>query len=70
MEESIKLTVNDTVRAIERVIKQVKEWNDRSGPQEQQYINKRETALVITKLEEAQMWAYRMVKPQPGENSK
>ena len=57
MEETIQVYKNDTVRAIENQIEHVKKWskdNDSSNP--------RETALVITKLEEAMMWAYKMVK--------
>jgi len=58
MEETIELVVNDTVREIERVIKSTNEWRLNPGSR----VNPREAALVITKLEEAQMWAYRMVK--------
>lgn len=57
MEEEIKFYKNDAVRAIEKVIVSVNNWRDSGGS-----INPRETALVLTKLEEARFWAYVMVK--------
>lgn len=56
MEETIEYYKNDTVRAIEHVIGGVKSWQENNGR-----ANPRETALVITKLEEAKMWALQMV---------
>jgi hypothetical protein len=57
MEEVVEFYKNDTVRSIERVIAGVKAWRDGGG-----LANPRETALVITKLEEARMWALQMVR--------
>jgi len=57
MEEEVTLLKNDTVRGIEKLIDHVKKWQSEGGNS-----NPRETALVITKLEEAKMWAFHMIK--------
>lgn len=57
MQDTKTVYPNDTTRAIERLIKHLNEWkvnNPSSNP--------RETALVITKLEEAAHWSLEMVK--------
>ncbi len=56
MEETITLYKNDTVRSIEQTIESIKKWQALGG-----HSNPRETALVLTKLEEARMWAMYMV---------
>lgn len=56
MEETITIYKNDTVRGIERLIESIKKWQADGG-----YAKPRETALVITKLEEARFWALEMV---------
>lgn len=56
MEEEITFYKNDTVRAIEKIIASINNWKESGG-----YCNPRETALVLTKLEEARFWAYVMV---------
>ena len=56
MEEEITLAKNDTVRVIEAHIEHLVVWRA-DNPK----CNQRETALVITKLEEAMHWAYYMV---------
>jgi len=56
MEEKIEFYKNDTVREIESLIDSIKKWQSEGGSS-----NPRETALVITKLEEAKMWALQMV---------
>lgn len=57
MEEKIEFYKNDTVRGIEKLIDSVKNWQSGGGS-----TNPRETALVLTKLEEARQWAFQMVK--------
>lgn len=57
MEETIEFYKNDTVRGIESLIDSIKSWQKNVNMS-----NPRETALVITKLEEAKMWALQMVK--------
>ena len=59
MEETIEYYKNDTVRGIENVIKSIEIWKENGG-----LSNPRETALVITKLQEARFWALEMVKRQ------
>ena len=56
MEEEITLVKNDTVRMLEKQIEHLNGWK-----KENPRCNQRETALVITKLEEALHWAYYMV---------
>ena len=56
MEEIIEFYKNATVRSIEQLITNIEGWqlnNDKANP--------RQTALVITKLEEAKFWALVMV---------
>lgn len=56
MEETIEFYKNDTFRALDKLIAGIQEWrteNDRC--------NQRETALVLTKLEEARLWSLQMV---------
>ena len=60
MEEEIVFLKNDTYRSIESTLKHLKEWKDLNGGNH--HANPRETALVITKLEEAMMWSLQMVK--------
>ena len=56
MGEEITFIKNDTVRAIETLIERTKVW-----AKDNEYAKGRETALVITKLEEARLWALDMV---------
>ena len=60
MEETIEFYKNDIVRGIEQLIESVNKWKNIGKPNP--HANPRETALVITKLEEAKMWALQMVK--------
>lgn len=56
MEQEITFYKNDNVRAIETLIEHIKTWRDSGG-----HSNPRETALVLTKLEEARFWALEMI---------
>lgn len=57
MEEKIEFYKNDTVRHIDQLLTSIKLWQKNGG-----YARPRETALVITKLEEAKFWALLMVE--------
>jgi len=57
MEEKIEFYKNDTVRVLEKQIEYLHSWKI-----ENPKCNQQETALVITKLEEAKMWSLLMVK--------
>ena len=59
MQEEKIVYPNDTTRAIDKIIEHLNVWkkdNDR--------VNPRELALVITKLEEASLWSLKMVKQE------
>jgi hypothetical protein len=56
METEITYLSNDTVRGIEQLINHINKWRDEGGN-----ANPRETALVLTKLEEARFWALDMI---------
>lgn len=56
MEEEQVYLKNDFVRGIERLILEIRSWKDKGGSG-----NPRETALVITKLEEAKYWGLQMI---------
>lgn len=56
MEEEVVFLKNDTYRLIEGIIEHIKKWQTEGGR-----VNPRETALVITKLEEALFWSMKMV---------
>lgn len=56
METEINYLSNDTVRAIEKLIRGINEWKEDNSS-----AKGRETALVLTKLEEARFWALEMV---------
>ena len=56
MGEEITFVKNDTVRSIESQIEHIENWR-KDNPR----CNQRETALVITKLQEARFWALEMV---------
>lgn len=56
METEITYLNNDIVRGIEKLITDIKIWRESGGKS-----NARETALVLTKLEEARFWALEMI---------
>jgi len=55
MEDTIEITLNDTFREIDNILTRLKEW-------ESDLANPRVKALVITKLEEAQLWSLKLIK--------
>ena len=55
MGEDVTYSVNDTNRGIQRVIDDLKDW-------ESPLCDPRVKALIITKLEEAQLWSLKLVK--------
>ena len=57
MGEEEKYTVNDTIRSIRRVAANLREWTDHSD-----LADGRHVAMVLTKLEEAELLAQRIVK--------
>lgn len=55
MDEEIMVSLNDTFRAISAVIADLRKWeSDKCDP--------RVKALLLTKLEDAQLWALRLLK--------
>lgn len=57
MEELEKYAVNDTMIAIREVAKRLRNWSEHS-----EYADKRHVAMVLTKLEEAELLCQRIVK--------
>ncbi len=55
MDEKIMASINDTHRGIGEVIGRLKEW-------ESDLCDPRVKAIVLTKLEEAQLWSLKMIK--------
>ena len=56
MGETKEFEINDTYRALEKLIGDLRAWESTSA-------DPRVKALVITKLEEAQLWSLRLIKP-------
>ena len=63
MRDQIEVVPNDTTRALQKIVKNLKKWKDGNDR-----ANQREVALVITKLEEAILWSYAMVKHEDLQN--
>lgn len=57
MREEVVIYPNDTTRAIQRVIEHLEEWR-----QDNDRCDQRHVAMVLTKLEEAELLSLRMVK--------
>lgn len=57
MDEEITFPINDTFRTIERIITDLRKWDSPS-------CNQRVKALILTRLEEAQLWALRLINSE------
>ena len=57
MDEEVTFSINDTNRAIERVIDHLRKWDS-------PLCDQRVKALILTKLEEAQLWSLNLVKKE------
>ena len=57
MQEQETIEVNDTMRAIRKIADHVRDWSDGNT-----YADGRHVAMVLTKLEEAELLAQRIIK--------
>jgi len=57
MNEEMTISVNDTMRQLQSMIRGLEVWRI-----DNEFCDQRHTAMVITKLEEAELLAQRMVK--------
>jgi hypothetical protein len=62
MGEEIKFTVNDTSRSIERIIEDLRTF-------ESCRCDARVKAIVLTQLEQAMLWSYKLIKDVAAETN-
>ena len=62
MGESKTFNVCDTSRGIDKVMKALEEFREYSATHENPHADMRVIAIVMTKLEEALLWSYKMIR--------